>query len=83
MKQYDFSADLRWFIDNQDDLVAQYNGKIIAHTLGYIWGVYDDMCAAYSDQEKQGRLGAVTIRSISPGKSAYSVQMSGYGIKWV
>jgi hypothetical protein len=70
--KYDFDADLDYFIANQDELVAQYNGKVLLIRNQHVEGAYDTVGEACSAGDKLFGRGKFSIRTCMPGEDAYT-----------
>jgi hypothetical protein len=68
-----FEKELQWFINNQNELVQQYNGKHLAIFEQKIVGVYDSFKDACHGTKKNGLTGKAQIQYCIPGEEAYTV----------
>lgn len=70
---YNLDADFQWFLDNQKDLVAKYDGMMLAIQNGKVLG------AARTIEELAGKvglpMGEYLIQLCIPGKDAYTVKI--------
>ena len=64
--------EFKFYIEHQDDLVAQYDGKFIVIKEGVVLGAYDDELAAITDTRKSQEIGTVLVQKVSPGSEEYS-----------
>ncbi len=74
-----FEIELDYFINNQPELVAKYNNKVLAIQVDEIIGVYDTMLDAYLAVKDADLLGKVMLQNCIAGKEAYTVTAY-YGI---
>lgn len=65
-------AEFDYFIQNQDDLVASYGGKVIVIKNQRVIGAYDTEWEAYVETQKEHELGTFLIQACEPGPSAYT-----------
>ena len=68
-----FKDELTFFIANQDKLVAEHQGKVLAIKGDKILGVYDTPLQAYLETRREHALGTFMIQACVPGPQAYSV----------
>jgi hypothetical protein len=59
--------EFRYFLDNQAELVAKYNGKFLVIKKEKIIGVYDTKQQAYDTATAQNELGTFLIQQCLPG----------------
>ena len=71
-----FKEDLSFFVENQDSLVSQYPGKVLALKGSKVIGVYQNTLEAYIESQKKSPLGTFMIQPCEPGPDAYSVTIS-------
>ena len=64
--------EFKYYIEHQDELVAQYDGKFIVLKEGIVLGAYDDELAAVTETRKNHELGTFLVQGVSPGTAAYS-----------
>ena len=69
-KEFDF------FVKNQNDLVAKYNGKVLAIQGDSIIGVYDNISDAYTSIKNENKLGSTMIQRCIPGPEAYTATIT-------
>ena len=62
----------QYYLDNQDTLVTQYNGKYLVITENGISGSYDREDTAYYAGKSEFGLGNFIVQLCSPGEEAYS-----------
>lgn len=69
--------DFNYYLNNQEDFVSSYNGKIIVLHKRNLMGVYDDDLQAINESVKQGlELGTFLVQKVSPGAQDYTVILS-------
>ena len=61
-----------WYLANQEDLVKQYDGKVIAIKDGEVLGVYDTELAAVTETKRRHEQGTFIVQRVSEGDEAYS-----------
>lgn len=64
--------EFQYFIDNQANLVEQYNGKFIVIKNKTIIGAYDSNAEAYNETLKSEEIGTFLIQHCVPGEEAYT-----------
>jgi hypothetical protein len=72
---YPLLQEFDWYLENQSEMVAKYNGKVIVikdRTVLYV--VYDDELAAITETQKRYgyEIGTFLVMRVSPGDAAYS-----------
>jgi len=64
--------EFKYYIENQDELVKQYNGKfIVIHNLKVI-GSYDSELDAIQKTSKKHKLGTFLVQKCEPGHDSYT-----------
>jgi len=64
--------EFQYYLDHQDELVKEYNGKFIVIKGESVIGSYDTEIQAYTETIKEHELGTFLIQFCSPGKGDYS-----------
>jgi len=64
--------EFQFYLDNQAELVAQYDGKFIVIKGGKVLGAYEDELTAIAETEKTHVIGTFLVQHVSRGTSAYS-----------
>lgn len=64
-----------WFVKNQDELVKQYDGKVLVIYKQQVVGVYDDTLSAYLDAKSRFIPGTFMVQECIAGQDAYTVTM--------
>lgn len=65
-------TDFQFYLDNQDSLVEQYNGKYIVIKDGVVLGAFDDELEAIYETSQSHKPGTFLVQFVSPGDSAYT-----------
>jgi hypothetical protein len=71
-----FDRELAFFIANQADLVARFDGQVLLLRGDEIAGVYDSALAAYCDAQARFEPGSYMIQPCAPGPDAYTVTIT-------
>jgi hypothetical protein len=64
--------EFKYYLDNQDDLVKNYNGKFIVIKDEKVIGVYDSHSEAYNESLLTEKLGTFLIQHCLSGDQGYS-----------
>ena len=64
--------EFKYYLDHQEELVKQYNGKYIVIVGNDVIGKYDSTLEAYTEATKQYKVGTFLIQFCSPGTTAYT-----------
>ena len=73
-KEFDF------YRTNQDEMVAKYDGKVIALKYGEVLGVFESDLAAVTEVQKSHSLGTFLVQRVSAGDEAYTVTIISPGV---
>jgi hypothetical protein len=65
--------NLDWYIANQQELSAKYNGKVLLIVDQKLIGAFESMAEAYATALKTYTLGAFTLQPCSPGPDSYTL----------
>ena len=65
-------VEFHWYIEHQDELVRQYDGKWIVIVGHEVIGAYDSDMEAYSETTKTHELGTFLIQLCGPGVENYT-----------
>ena len=65
-KEFDF------YVQNQNELVQKYNGKILVIKNQKILGVYDNEIDAINETSKTEEVGTFLVHKCEPGEQNYS-----------
>lgn len=68
----DLKALFQYYLDHQDELVKEYNGKYLVIKDNAVVGVFDSEKDAYFDSESKYGLGNFIIQLCTPGDGAYT-----------
>src|ERR1700722_9679858 len=72
--RYDFEADLDYFIDNQDELVKLYNGKVLIIRNQHVEDACDSILQACAEGDRLFGKGNFSIRRCIAGPKAYTMK---------
>ena len=64
--------EFQYYIDHQDELVEQYNGKYLVIKDLTVLGAYDSELEAIQEATKDHELGTFIVRKCEPGEESYS-----------
>lgn len=64
--------ELQYYIDNQTELVSQYQGKFIVIKNQTVVGYYENELEAYNESVKLYELGTFLIQEVQPGNENYT-----------
>ena len=64
--------EFRYYLDHQDEIVAQYDGKVVAIKGRRIIGVFDTELEALQAMSRKHRLGTFLLQRCEPGTRAYT-----------
>jgi hypothetical protein len=67
-----FETELAYFKAHQDELVAQYNGKVLTIKDQTVLAAHDDAITAYLAAKDANQLGFVMLQLCKPGPEAYT-----------
>jgi hypothetical protein len=65
--------NLDWYIANQQELSAKYNGKVLLIVDQKLIAAFDSMADAYTTALKSYALGSFTLQPCSPGPESYTL----------
>jgi hypothetical protein len=68
--------NLDWYIANQKDLSAKYNGKILLIVDQSLVGTFNSMQEAYTTALKTYKPGTFTLQPCSPDPDSYTLILS-------
>lgn len=68
----DLKKLFQYYLDHQEELVSEYNGKFIVIKDEGVVGAYDSELDAYQDSVKKFELGTFLIQQCSPGEESYT-----------
>ncbi len=61
-----------YYIEHQDELVQQYNGRVIVIKDSEVIGDYDDDVTAVRETMKEHELGTFLVQLCEPGSESYT-----------
>lgn len=64
--------EFQFYLDNQDELVKEYDGKFIVIKDVEVLGAYDDALMAITETKKSHKLGTFLVQKVSKGTSDYT-----------
>jgi hypothetical protein len=67
--------NLDWYIANQKDLAAKYNGKILLIVDQKLVKAFDEMGAAYTEAMKSYAPSTFTLQPCSPDADSYTLML--------
>src|SRR5258708_4297141 len=73
--EYDFDADLDYFIANQDELVKLYDGKVLIIRNEHVERACDTILQACAQGDRMFGAGNFSIRKCIPGEEAYTARI--------
>ena len=66
------NREFQYYLDHQDELVKQYNGKVLVIVGEAVVGVFDSELTAYVESKKTRKLGTFLMQQCSPGAESYT-----------
>lgn len=67
--------EFTYYLDHQDEMVAQYDGKVIALKAHEVIGVYDNESEAVTETQKHHPLGTFLVQKVSAGEADYTAKV--------
>ncbi len=64
--------EFEYYLEHQDELVKQYNGKVIVMKDCQIRGAYDSDIEAVEKASKEFELGTFLVQKCEPGTESYT-----------
>ncbi len=64
--------EFQYYLDHQEELVKEYDGKYIVIIGEKVVGSYDSELEAYESSKKKYELGTFLIQHVSPGDDNYT-----------
>ena len=61
-----------YYLAHQEELVEQFDGKVIVLKDGKVLGAYEDEMEAVAETQKSHKLGTFLLQRVSRGDTAYS-----------
>ena len=65
--------EFHYYLDNQDDFVKKYDGKVIVLKNHEVLGAYDTYIDAYMKTKKHHEVGTFMLQRVSEGEEEYTV----------
>ena len=62
----------QYYLDHQDEIVADHDGKFVVIKDGGILGAYDDELTAIAETKKHHALGTFLVQKVSHGSEDYT-----------
>ena len=69
----DLDKQFKFYLDNQDAFVEQYDGKVIVLKNEKVLGAYETELDAVNETRRCHELGTFIVQRVSPGDEAYTV----------
>jgi len=64
--------EFNYYLDNQDDLVAQYDGRVVVIKGQSVIGVFDSELEAVEKTSEEHELGTFLVQRCGPGTEHYT-----------
>lgn len=64
--------EFQFYLKNQDELVADHDGKFVVIKGGKVIGVYSDQLTAVSETQKSHKLGTFLVQKVGRGPDAHT-----------
>ncbi len=64
--------EFQYYLDHQEEIVKQYDGRVVAIKNGEVIGVYDSEAEAVVEARKEHEVGTFLVQRVSPGEKAYT-----------
>ena len=64
--------EFQFYLDHQDEMVKEYDGKFIVIKGAEVLGAYDDELMAIAETKKSHELGTFLVQKVSKGTSDYT-----------
>ncbi len=64
--------EFEYYLEHQNELVKQYNGKFIVIKNNKVIGAYDSELEAVTNTSRQHELGTFLVQKCEPGTSGYT-----------
>ena len=68
----DLKAEFQFYLDHQDDLVADHNGRVLVIKSQKVIGVYDSELEAVTETTKTEEMGTFLVQRCAPGQEAHT-----------
>ena len=64
--------EFKYYLENQDELVKKYNGKVVVIKNSEVIGVFDTEIEAIDKTSEKEELGTFLVQKCEPGTDSYS-----------
>jgi hypothetical protein len=64
--------EFEYYVAHQDELVKQFNGRVVVIKDQKVLGTYDNEMAAITETQKLHKLGTFLVQRVGPGTEAYT-----------
>jgi len=64
--------EFQFYLDHQDEMVKEYDGKFVVIKDGKVLGAYDDELTAITEAQKLHELGTFLVQKVSRGAKDYT-----------
>jgi len=64
--------EFKYYLEHQNELVKEYNGKYIVIKNCQVIGAYDDELQAIEETSKEHELGTFLVQKCEPGEESYT-----------
>lgn len=72
MSKTRLGREFEFYLANQDDMVAKYDGKVVVIKGCEVLGVYDSELSAVTETRKHHERGSFLVQRVSEGDEAYT-----------
>ena len=69
---HDLTKEFQYYLDNQDEIVREYNGKFVVIKNCALIGAYDNELDALQKTKEEHQAGTFLVQRVSPGDTEYS-----------
>lgn len=76
MSYEELLKEFEYYIQNQDEFVEQYDGKVIVLKNNKIIGIYQTEIEALTETQEEHEIGSFLIQRVSPGIEAYTINIA-------
>lgn len=71
----DLREEFHYYLEHQDEIVAQYDGRVVAIIGEAVVGVFDSEVEAVREMQKKFELGTFLVQRVSEGNEAYTLTL--------
>ena len=68
----ELEKEFKYYLEHQEELVKEYNGKFIVIKDGKVIGAFDSEFEAISKTSEQHELGTFLVQKCEPGSESYT-----------